>query len=575
MVALSLLVATTTLAPAAAGIASASTSASTSSTAAEIGPASGTITPQAANVTGPYGYQYLSEPGPSYGGLPGHVRLLGEHSTVALEYEQLGLFGFGGIEVNESVTVRDDEVTLRGFRIADPDTFDQTEFTVTVVYWDKFSTTREEGNETVPVTHAANQTVKTHKIDLDQRGFKKSIPLAGFDGETRRVTVFIEGVDGAKWTFSSKQNPYAQAVNIDSEGDFWQRAILLLVVPTLATTSAAGYGVPRLMKSAAAGPGYGVFPYLLVGGFLLGALLLGAWVWLGSILVSLPLILPLVIGVVVGIIFLENYEDDVFTVQFIKVDGQETQSPGGNPAFDGNAAATRTLRLTRTSDGQYAVVSRGLIAFFARLFGGKARLHEAHYMKSVLDLYGAGADALVFVDPDSPRLVHVEPEHFEWDSPFRDDEGDVDLAGTLGFLGMTGVAFAAGNFAVGPLVGILVAIPVVGLLGIRAVEGYAEVDAAAAHERLAVVNAMVLEEQRTEYAAFEDVLRALRNEKNRSEEIRELIQETGAEALIEAANDRGDSGLGDIWKNDDTSAAENRRGGFDKSPSAQTAGEAD
>jgi uncharacterized protein HemY len=81
--------------------------------------------------------------------------------------------------------------------------------------------------------------------------------------------------------------------------------------------------------------------------------------------------------------------------------------------------------------------------------------------------------------------------------------------------------------------------------------GTATINPAVGQAQDAYATAMYLEKSLEEYQTFEGLIQELRSEKNRHEDILEMIEEQGAEALIQRAHQREDpEALDELWSDE-------------------------
>lgn len=476
---------------------------------------------------------------------PDSVRKLDTYTSMAVRYDGVGLLHQTDMFMEPGGTVRRDEVHLDSIRYGQP----STEETLVMVFWEpaQRQVSAGNGNGTVARTVAVNQTVSRQQITIPENRNRATVSLPTHS-ENTQVTMWIAGNPDVRWHFSHHSVPFAQSVLINSAGDFWERALIQLAFPTLAVCGFAGFAVPASIKKAGAGPQWGLLPWLIILGFVAFFGLLFASVWLSSVIVALPFVVPLTIGGLVGIVFLERYEDGVKKVVLHRMDTEASRTPSGDIAREGIAGQFQTIKITKMSDGRLAVIPTGLRAYIARVFGGAAILHGASRIKSEIDLYDSPADKMLYVATDADTLVDIEPEHLVFRPPIYDDDGDLDIGGVLEAIVVFAVPAAVFFLLIGPLVGLLAGLLGCVLMFTEAHHGTARIMPATGHTDDAYATAMYLEKSLEEYETFEGLIQALRSEKNRSEDILEMIEEQGAEALIKRAHDREDpEELDDLW----------------------------
>ena len=476
---------------------------------------------------------------------PDSVRKLDTYTSLAVRYDGVGLLHATDKFLEHGTTVRRDRVNLDSIRYGRP----ESDETLVIVYWEaeQREVAAPNGNGTIQKTVAVNQTVARQNLTIEENRERANISLPSHS-EPTQVTMWIEGHPDVRWHFTHHSVPFAQNILITTEGGFWERALIQIVFPTLGTTALAGFVVPAAIRRAGAGPQWGLMPWLVILGFATFFGLLFAATWLSGIIVALPFAVPLFVGGLVGIVFLERYEDGVRRVVLFRMDTDAKKTPSGDIAREGIAGQFRTIKITKTAGGALAVIPTGLRAFFARVFGGAAVLAGASRINSEIDLYNSPADKMLFIATDADSLVDVKREHFNFRSPIYDEEGNFDIGGLLEALVVFAIPATVFFLLVGPIVAVLAGVVGVALIYTEAHNGTARILPAVGQAQDAYATAMYLEKSLEEYQTFEGLIQELRSEKNRHEDILEMIEEQGAEALIQRAHEREDpEALDELW----------------------------
>jgi len=479
---------------------------------------------------------------------PASVRKLDTYTSLALRYDGVGLLHQTDVFLDSGATVRSDQVHLDSIRYGRAESTE----TLVMVFWTPETRAVEaaSGNGTTMQTVAANQTVRRQEITIPENRERATIDLPEHAASTH-VTMWVDGHRDVRWTFQHHSVPFAQTLAITSQGGFWERALTQIAFPTLALGGLVGAVIPASIKRAGAGPQWGLLPWGVILAFAGFFGLLFASTWLSSVIVALPFVVPVAIAALVGIVFLERYEDGVHKVTLCQLDTTEKKTPSGDLALEALAGKLRTVKLTKTPNGRLAVIPTGLRAFIARVFGRAAILHGDDRIRSEVDLSDSDSDKLIFIDTDADELVDVNKESLEFRPPTRDQDGALDIGGVLGVLVEFAVPAAVFFLLSGPVIGIIAGLLAVLLLNTQAHEGSASILPAVGHAEDAVATAFYLEKSLEEYETFEGLIKALRSEKNRSEDILEMIEEQGAEALIDRAHGRQDAeSLDEMWSDD-------------------------
>lgn len=461
-------------------------------------------------------------------------------------------------------TVETNELTIHADRDRDADA---DSYELEVVYWqpgESEQTVTENGEErTETVATAENVTTETHELGFSDAFDQETIQLSRSD-EPREVTMFLrdadsgELVDGAQWRFTHESIATSQAAPISTMGDLLWWSFWWIVAPTLVLLGIVGVSVPRLIRAAGNASPDIDWPLWFIGiGTTSFFTFLLAYSYLADALVALPLAFPLAVALFATALLLETYDDGIGRWSFMAMQTTETTGPTGEDARDAVSGTLTSKRVT-TVDGVPAIPSKGLRAFIARIWVGPTVLEGAKDVSGSLPLSGSRSEQLVFLDAteDAP-LTHVS-ETLELQKP---DYRDLVTVAFTAISLVSTVAFAQLVWS-SWLIGVSLAFPVIVAGCYRPVAGHAEVKPAPSQARSAYATALYLESELEKYETVEDLAEALISERNRSEEIREMLEDLEDSTIIKQSHNREEGSLfsDSLAKSDDTTQAEGSAG---------------
>ena len=412
--------------------------------------------------------------------------------------------GEGGDYLPEDHTLGRDTVHIRTW------TFSDLDETVHVVYWNEGTREVQQSNRTVTEPVAENVTHITHDVTFDRGRPTVPIDLANHQSE-RQVTMWIEGYEWARWTFSHKSLATTQSVDINSAGDYLGNVIVDFLLWIIVGGFVAGYVCKRALDRAGIGPQYGFGPWVMALTFLTGLGSLLFYESVSALVVNAQYVLALYVAAVLAIVMLETYTTNVSKALFLRPTLQHAESPTGDDAYDIVDAEAQEERIVRKPDGTVSVVTTGLMAFLARVFGRSARLYNVEALRTRVSMRSSKWDELFVVDPEADELVHYDQEGWELSYPPLDH----DHAGTYA---LAGVALLIGLVSLHS--GLASPLRVFGVLGVGAllwgatpVNGSAEVEPAPVHLRTAFGSMLNFSEDVDDAKRFDEVKQQLDSER--------------------------------------------------------------
>ncbi|ELZ23490.1 hypothetical protein C475_14493 [Halosimplex carlsbadense 2-9-1] len=401
----------------------------------------------------------------------------------------------GGQYLPPNQTVGRDTVYLRTWAFSD------REETVHMVFWNEKTRTVERGNTTVAEPYAANVNEVTREVTVDRGRPTVAIDMPNHQSQ-KRVTMWIEGKDWARWTFRHKSLATTQAVNIDSAGDYLASVISDFLVWIIIGGFLVGWVCKVAIDRAGDGPGYGLAPWVIGLSLATGLGSLMFYESVASLVVNAHIVLSAYVVGIIAIIMLEMRSTGVSKAMFLQPKLTHAESPTGDDAFDMLDAELEDARIVRGTDGTVSVVTRGLLPFLARAFGAKARLYNAEKLRTRVNLQNSKWDELFVADPEADEILHYEPEGWKLETPPLDREhvgtyGAIALAFVVGGLGIQ-----FGSVSPWLVIGALGA----GLLAWAAetVNGEAFVEPAPVHIRTAVASMFALAEDVDDAKTLDD-----------------------------------------------------------------------
>ncbi|MFC7236581.1 hypothetical protein [Halosegnis marinus] len=312
----------------------------------------------------------------------------------------------------------------------------------------------------------------------------------------------------------------------------------MFVLPIFVGLLLDAHFVPKILNKVGKGPGnltlwFGTIVFAVVG------ILLISWVWASNFLVSMPLVVAVLVCGAAGALWLEKSHSQVTRLALLGVSTKIDKTFTGGEARSALRGEMPIIKVATLADGRTVVIRRGIVPFLARLWGGAAVLNNADRIKSELELTGkSAADKLVFIDEDADVTYEYSPEGFAFELDTRTADGRLDITGILNHLGELAIGGAVGYYLGGPLAAILGAIGVVVFVHTHAVNGVARFTPAQGHFGDAVVTAMQLEKGIDENRQREELLRELRSEIRRSEDVVEEVRNANDESVIGSAHER-------------------------------------
>lgn len=412
---------------------------------------------------------------------------------------------------------------------------------VTLVYWQRGE--RPTGANGTMQPAAVNQTVVERTVTFEPGKSLAELELPKH-AETTRVTMWLDSApDRARWTFEHKSAATSMPANIENEGQYFARAGMEFIFPTIVGGFIMALFVRKWLNRAGIGPMYGYGAWIVMITIFTGVVVAGAFSSTAEALVNVPYIASGYVVLIFAAILMETYQKDVGKALFLRPELTDGESFNENEAFAqgifmGDMEEERVLK---AGDGLPSVVRPGLLAFLARAFGARAYLEGAEGMQSRIKLPSSKWDELYLVDPEADSVVDYTPEGWQFDLP---SIGSVDDAlPVLGGLALAGVL----GYAAGQATGVMYLAPVVAALPLvvhytSPRGGSAMFEAAPAHYRSVFASLFLQVEGYTDARKLDQAKEALLAEKiRRQQDIEDEIEQQDKTLVEELLGEDVDS----------------------------------
>ncbi|MFW6045481.1 MAG: hypothetical protein ACOC8O_01340 [Natronomonas sp.] len=438
-----------------------------------------------------YTLEELRQNGPTLDNAPPSVRVSGDRAYWAIHWPANALLADEGeasddqwkyLEAGE--TVDRNTIYLRTINLEGAE-----EATIKVATYRTEERVTQDDNVNVTETVATDLHVQEVNAELERGWAMVPISLPQAD-ETQQVTMWIEGVDEARWTFEHQSVATTQPANVDSEGDYLMRASMEFILPIIIGSFGVGAIGRKAIKKAGIGPQWGYLKWGITLTFVLGMVIWSAFSSIAEVLVAAPIIAAAVVVAIIGIVLIETYTTNVERALFYQPELVDAKSPSGERAVDMLFADGRIENVVKMPDGSVAVVRSGLLPFLSRCFGGAARLVNAEQIQTSVEMTNGPVDTVYFVHPDADRVLEYEPEGWSIELPEFSSWNDLVRPVGIGLVVLTGGSLVASTL--GSLAGfVATSIALAGLV-VRPQDGTAAVRPAPAHQRSVLASAMYL-----------------------------------------------------------------------------------
>jgi len=321
----------------------------------------------------------------------------------------------GGKYMPENHTLGRDTIYIRTWTYVDRPA------TIHLVFWTKDQREVERGNATITEPYAKNVKHIEREVTFDRGRPTVAVDIPSHHNR-KRVTMWIEGAEWARWTFAHKSLATTQGKNIDSEGDYLAAAISDFLLWIVVGGFAIGYLCRKALEYADAGPQYGYTPWVIGLTLLTGFGCLMFFRNVAALVVNAQYILSVYVIGIIGIVMLETYSGDVNKTLLLQPTLEHSESPKGEHAFDFVDVKAEEIKTVRSTDGTVSVVTPGFFPFLARAFTGAARIHNVEDLETRANMVESKWDEMFVVDPEADELIEYEPESWTFSVPPMDRE---------------------------------------------------------------------------------------------------------------------------------------------------------
>lgn len=531
------------------------------------------------NQTSEYTLVELQEGGQQMSGAPPSLRWLGDRSSMYVDYEETNpLKDMSNPNTDWSVenllttgtTVPRDEIR---FHYQGARSTANESYTLHIVYWERGERETSTENGVVREPAAVNVTHETSTLSFSSAFDVETVDLSDeprYYDQGTRVTMWIDGQEGARWTFFYKPLPTSRGVSTDTAGERLWWLLKYFVSTLLVTGILAAAFILYAREKAKAGPQYGLGAWaflIFVGGFF--ALYYG-YDGISTIFIRAPVLLAIGIILLLTLIQIEGMDDHLADVRFVRPVVTSATSTSGDSAVDAIRVESQEEKIAQLPSGKMAVIRPGMGKFLARLFGGAAIIQNGgdRLKTRIFDEGKAKTDEWVWVHYNAPEVLDYDPEGFSFDLDGRDLQGAAALLILIG-VGMTWlVGWTAAMTSVGAAIAL-------GLPFVTTVHnGTARVAYASAHERAAWASMMYASIELANADTLEESREQVYKERSKSakdvdEQVEErdltLINEmVGGEVSAKVTDDRLKTEFPELDQQDEPlDAGEDESGGED------------
>jgi hypothetical protein len=313
----------------------------------------------------------------------------------------------------ENHTLGRDEIHIRTWTYVDrPET-------IHLVFWNKKMQTVERGNTTVTEPYAANVKHVTTDVTFERGRPTVAVDLPSHHNR-KRVTMWVEGEQWARWTFHHKSLATTQGKAIDSEGDYLAAAIGDFLLWIVVGGFAVGWLCRKALDKADIGPQYGYTPWIIGLTLLTGFACLLAFKNVAALVVNAQYVLSLYVIGVIGIVMLETYSGGANDTLLLQPTLEHSESPKGEHAFDFVDVKAEEIKTVRSTDGTVSVVTPGFFPFLARAFTGAARIQNVEDLETRANMRESKWDEMFVIDPEADSLIEYARETWTLSVPPMD-----------------------------------------------------------------------------------------------------------------------------------------------------------
>jgi hypothetical protein len=415
--------------------------------------------------------------------------------------------------------------------------------TVNKVYWtteEKVVSTDENGNPVETETVLKDVTHDKQEVQFDGSFPMQEITLRNHE-EPTQVTMWIDGEDDARWTFTHQSIGTTESAGIDSVGDYWVNALMDFLLPISGGLFVIGILTRAAVERAGVGPRWGFVTWalLLLGGSMVGLMMYSD---LANLLVDAPFIASGLILAISGVVMLETWNIGLRKYLFLQMETEHATTPSGEEALDSVWLDAETHRVIEVN-GIPAIVKRGLFPFFSRVTGKAAYINDVAALDTEIKMPNSSWDRCIVVNSDSEEIVDYKSEGWEFNIPDPEEIGWVETALKLSLYSL---AMYVLSTLVGGIVMVAGMIIITAIAYMRPRDGYANIVPASIHERTAVATVMYYNIIHDEAETIEALRKSKWQVEGKNEQDVEHALDERDATLIETAFGKEDEARSDI-----------------------------
>lgn len=379
---------------------------------------------------------------------------------------------------------------------------------VTLVTYDVATREVTRGNTTTTEQVAENVSVINRQVTMEAGWSVAAVELPQTSEKTQVTMWLDEHPDTARWTFEHKSVATTQPINIGNWSEFLLLGGAFIILPSLGFGWYGGRKVKSMIASAGAPPGHGFAYYTIIATLVTMAIMYWAYYYAAEVIVTMPIVLgAYVAAVYVGYMFATHEGRterkllwqphieavDAFSGTKIPSVGSGNDEKSIQFSEDMPFGQMQIYQFLDEGQDGLSVVRDGWLAFLARVKGGRARVENAHELKTRFSTWNSPWSEVFLVDPEADTLIDYEPPGLALKTPEIDEWGD--LVWPLLLLGGGGyIAWQAAQ-SYGPTAWLilLVAVPfLVWKFAVTGTDSHVHIDPAPAALRSVVASMMVM-----------------------------------------------------------------------------------
>lgn len=423
-------------------------------------------------------------------------------------------------------TVRLNEVRLRFRGEKNSGT---TRYIVHVVYYQTETYKVEENGTVYKRERATNVTHEQKNVTFAGAYDRAEIDLRPHYDEPYRVTMWVEGYDGARWRFKHNSVETSRQVSTTTAGDrLWWLLKDFVVWLLLFGFLGAGFALIAVRR-AGTGPMIGMFWWGMIIIVVSLFALLFNFNGIASLFIRGPKVLAFLVIGFLEIPLLEGQDDRVKKILALQPKITEGTLASGTEGLDAVEWEEEIIKITDTASGRNIRVSSGPIKFLARVAGAFAEIPKlGDRVKTNMSLIGStGYDSLLFIDPNAEEVTEYEAESFSLTYP----DTVPQLAfffGTMGGLGVI-LLLTMGSSS-------LWLLGLAGLPFVLSVEqGHADIHPAPAHMRPALATILYMSKEVKEAQTVEDATEEMIRERAKTtKDVQDQVEQRDETLISEA-----------------------------------------